>query len=228
MHHVPYTHVLHSGQTVIQHIYDAHYRGASQAKKLLRQWELLKSDIDDERYARVLSRLEYQAGHAMVWRDAVCNWFLRTSGIPDAQGHAGRFPGRFEAEAMELHGYQVGDVNPWETASGGQAVECVRRRESCSATMQFTGQPGGYDVSVQYFDQNHGIAHFQLFVGMQLVDSWAADDTLPSVRMDGSSATRRAVTGLALRPGDTLRVEGSPGGEEPAPLDYLEIQATTP
>src|SRR5947209_7346769 len=28
MHHVPYTHVLKSGATVIQHIYDEHYRGA--------------------------------------------------------------------------------------------------------------------------------------------------------------------------------------------------------
>ena len=27
MHHVPYTHVLHSGKTVIQHIYDSHYQG---------------------------------------------------------------------------------------------------------------------------------------------------------------------------------------------------------
>src|SRR5207247_1463995 len=29
MHHVPYTHVLKSGKTVIQHIYDSHYEGAS-------------------------------------------------------------------------------------------------------------------------------------------------------------------------------------------------------
>ncbi len=32
MHHVPYTHVLHSGKTVIQHVYDAHYAGAQTAQ----------------------------------------------------------------------------------------------------------------------------------------------------------------------------------------------------
>ena len=34
MHHVPYTHVLHSGKTVIQHIYDVHYQGADEAARL--------------------------------------------------------------------------------------------------------------------------------------------------------------------------------------------------
>src|SRR5205085_3235486 len=28
LHHVPYTHKLHSGKTVIQYLYDAHYEGA--------------------------------------------------------------------------------------------------------------------------------------------------------------------------------------------------------
>ena len=32
MHHVPYTHVLHSGKTVIQHIYDTHYEGADDGR----------------------------------------------------------------------------------------------------------------------------------------------------------------------------------------------------
>jgi alpha-glucuronidase len=86
MHHVPYTHVLHSGKTVIQHIYDSHYEGAEQAAGLATQWQSLHGQIDDERYNDVLKRLEYQAGHAIVWRDTVVNWFFKTSGIPDAKG----------------------------------------------------------------------------------------------------------------------------------------------
>jgi len=34
MHHVPYTYVLHSGKTVIQHIYDTHYRGAEECREI--------------------------------------------------------------------------------------------------------------------------------------------------------------------------------------------------
>ncbi len=123
-HYVPYTYKLHSGKTVIQHIYDSHYEGASRAAALVTQWQSLQGRVDQARYENVLRRLEYQAGHAIVWRDAICNWFARTSGVPDEQGRVGHYPGRVEAEDMELHGYVVFDVTPWEAASGGKGIEC--------------------------------------------------------------------------------------------------------
>ncbi|MCS7314399.1 MAG: glucosiduronase, partial [Bryobacteraceae bacterium] len=124
MHHVPYTHRLKSGKTVIQHIYDAHYEGWQTAENYVRQWRSLEGKIDEQRYREVLARLEYQAGHAKVWRDAVNTWFWRTSGIPDEKGRVGNWPNRIEAEAMQLEGYQVVDVKPWEAASGSKAVSC--------------------------------------------------------------------------------------------------------
>src|ERR1035437_2534730 len=45
-HHVPYTHKLHSGQTVIQSIYDSHYEGAAQAAQFVRDWATLEGSID--------------------------------------------------------------------------------------------------------------------------------------------------------------------------------------
>src|SRR5205823_326781 len=82
MHHVPFTYVLHSGKTVIQHIYDSHYDGAQETAGLITQWESLRGKIDDQRYEEVLKKLQYQAGHAIVWRDAVVSWFFNKSGIP--------------------------------------------------------------------------------------------------------------------------------------------------
>ena len=111
-HHVPYTHKLHSGKTVIQHIYDSHYDGASQAAALVAQWQLLKGKVDSQVYEEVLHRLDYQSGHAIVWRDAVCNWFARTSGIPDDHGRVGHYLGRIEAEFMDLHGYVLLTSSP--------------------------------------------------------------------------------------------------------------------
>src|SRR5262249_2843535 len=137
MHHVPYTHRLHSGKTVIQHIYDSHYEGAAEAAALVARWRELENLIDRERYAAVLGRLDYQAGHAIVWRDAVTGWFARTSGIPDAKARIGRAEGRIEAESMTLDGFTAGAVTPWETASGGQAVAC--RRPACTAAHTFDG-----------------------------------------------------------------------------------------
>ena len=85
-HHVPYTYVLHSGKTVIQHIYDSHYDGADRARDFIAQWKMLEGHIDEDRYRDILARFQYQAGEALVWRDAICNWIYRVSGIPDVQG----------------------------------------------------------------------------------------------------------------------------------------------
>jgi alpha-glucuronidase len=85
-HHVPYTYVLHSGKTVIQHIYDSHYDGGAAAANYVPEWKRLAGHIDDARYQDILKRFEYQAQEAVVWRDTICNWIYRLSGIPDARG----------------------------------------------------------------------------------------------------------------------------------------------
>ena len=159
MHHVPYTYVLHSGKTVIQHFYDTHYQGAQEAADFERRWRALKGLVDDQRYAEVLDRLHFQAGHAIVWRDAINSYFLKLSGIPDARGRAGHFPGRREAEQMTLDGYVPVDVMPWETAGGGKAVTCAGP-SACTAAFQFSGPAGHYRVVVRYFDENDGHAQF--------------------------------------------------------------------
>ena len=223
MHHVPYTQKLHSGKTVIQHIYDSHYQGAAEAANYVTQWQALKGKIDEPRYLEVLARLEYQAGHAQVWRDSVNGWFWKTSGIADAQGRVGSYPGRVEAEAMKLNGYVIADVKPWETASGFKAIECAAEK-ACTASFRYEGKAGWFDVGVQYFDQDNGVSRFQVYVGNQLVDEWQAADTIPTPKMDGHSSTQRMLRGLALRPGDEIRITGTPQGGEKAGLDYVEIR----
>jgi alpha-glucuronidase len=222
-HHVPYTHKLHSGNTVIQHIYDSHYEGVTQVEGFVKQWKSLHGHIDDERYADVLARLEYQVGHATVWRDAICNYFLKLSGIADQQGRAGHFPNRIEAEAMQLSGYQPVDVTPWENASGGKGVQCPENK-GCTATFKFDRTAGWYRLNIQYFDQTNGQSKFRAYVGEQLVDEWIANEQLPrAVNMSGDSSIRHTIKSLALRPGNEIRIEGIPDGGEPAALDYVEI-----
>jgi alpha-glucuronidase len=88
-HHVSYTYALHSGKTVIQHVYDSHYDGADRARDFIAQWKTLEGHIDDDRYRDILARFQYQAGETVVWRDAICNWIYRLSGIPDDKGRVG-------------------------------------------------------------------------------------------------------------------------------------------
>jgi alpha-glucuronidase len=223
LHHVPYTYKLHSGKTVIQSIYDSHYEGADQVAAYVEQWKSLRGLIDEQRYHDVLTQLEYQAGQAVVWRDAVNTWFARASKIPDAKGRVDHYPGRVEAESMTLDGYTVRDVTPFEDASAGKAVACPAGTKSCTASTKFTGEAGWYTLRVEYFDQSNGVAHYRVSVGSQSIDEWAADLRLPSARLDSTSSTRRTILGIALRPGDEIRIEGIPDGGELAALDYLEI-----
>lgn len=82
-HHVPYTHTLKSGKTVIQHIYDTHFDGVERAAGLKEKWEALKGKMDDSRHEQVADRLHEQALHAREWRDIINTYFYRKSGIPD-------------------------------------------------------------------------------------------------------------------------------------------------
>jgi alpha-glucuronidase len=221
-HHVPYSYELHSKKTVIQYIYDSHYEGAAEAAEFVDQWKSLQGHVDGPRFNDVLARLEYQAGHAIVWRDAICDYFLKKSGIPDTAGRAGHFPNRIEAEAMRLQGYAPIDVTPWENASGGKAVACKDVR-GCSASHKFSGADGKYTIAVLYFDQKNGESKFRVLLNGKKIDQWTASGQLPATKIGADSATRRNIANIALHPGDEIRIEGVPDADEPAGLDYIEI-----
>jgi alpha-glucuronidase len=223
-HHVPYTHRLRSGKTVIQHIYDVHYEGAGKAEGYVADWRSLKGLVDEERFGEVLALLEFQAGHARVWRDAICNWFYKTSGIADLKNRLGRHPDRIEAEAMQLTGYAPIDITPWENASGGKGIECLEP-QGCAAAFKFDRAAGWYTVDVEYFDQNNGASKYRVLVNDQVIDEWISGNNLPAKKPGGDSSSRRRIRGIALRPGDAIRIEGIPDREEHAALDFLRIFA---
>jgi len=221
MHHVPYTHALHSGKTVIQYLYDSHYEGAEAVEGYVRNWKSLQGRVDEQRYGEVLAQLEYQAGQAEVWRDAVSNWFLRASGIPDAKGRVGNYPGRLEAESAKLEGYQPIDVTPWEDASGGKAVECAAAK--CATTFVYHGAPGVFQIRVRYFDTNNGVSRFRALLANKVIGDWTAADRLPTRKIDSTSSSLYTMERISLRPGDEIRIDGTPDGGETAALDYIEI-----
>ena len=257
-HHVPYDYKLHSGKSLVQSIYDTHYAGALAAAEYVPQWESLKGLIDDDRYEQTLRLFNFQAGHAIVWRDAIDNWFQRISGITDTSERVGHDPYRIEAEDMKAVGYVPVDVDPWETASGGKAVIC-HGPEPCTLTTVLSKPAGRYDIAVQYFDIWRGVSTYDLLINGRSVATWAADDTLPPAQpdthLDGQDSTRFTAHDVALQPGDTLMLRGTPdvhpelappvsdtttstGPEthmrrsldlrELAPVDYIEIGPNGP
>jgi alpha-glucuronidase len=234
LHHVPYTHRLHSGKTVIQYIYDSHYDGEAAVAGYLRDWSSLEGRVDNQRFEDVRAQLDYQSGQAIVWRDAVTRWFHRAAGIADTRERVDHYPDRIEAESAQLKGYVVKAVTPWETASGTGAVECPASPVTappasagpvaCTAEFKYSGPAANRDIVVQYFDVSSGNARFRLRIGDRVVGEWTASDRLPTRRLDGSSSSRRVFAGVALKSGDTITVEGTPDAAETAALDYIEFQ----
>jgi alpha-glucuronidase len=153
-------------------------------------------------------------------------YFLKLSGIPDEKGRAGHYPGRLEAEDARLTGYQAIDIIPWEDASGGKAIAC-KGQPSCTAEWSWSGAAGRYNIAVQYFDLQGGASRFSLLVKDRPVDRWLADSMLPSQRPNGDNSTRRTVSNIDLKPGDTIRIVGVPDRADPATLDYVEITPAT-
>ena len=253
-HHVPYDYRLHSGKTLAQSIYDSHFAGALAAGAYVGQWERLKKRIDSQRFAQVDALLIYQAGHAIVWRDAINTWFRKASGIPDAQGRIGNDPNRIEAEDMAADGYKPIAITPAETASGGKAVICTQA-SGCILTATLHHPTGKYNIAVQYFDLRTGVSRYSLWIDGAQIANWQASDALPPgtihTRMDGHTSTRFTVRGVPLRPDDHLELRGTPdltappsdtehrttsGAPSPlpedrrelAPVDYIEIGPNGP
>ncbi|MGW1344147.1 alpha-glucuronidase family glycosyl hydrolase [Kribbella sp. NPDC002412] len=83
LHHVPYGHRLHSGKTVIQHIYDTHWQGRDNAHRLRDLWRSLQPRIDRSRYATTLERFDQQAIQSTLWRDSIVSYYFEAGRVLD-------------------------------------------------------------------------------------------------------------------------------------------------
>ena len=234
MHHVSYTYRMHSGKTVIQAIYDAHYAGAARAEQNLKAWERLHGLVAPALYQQILAIEQYQADYAIVWRDAITRYFHRMSGIPDDKGRVGHYPDRIPGATMQLTGYTSIPVTPWEATSDG-VVEVCLHQSVCRASAVLGRPAGVYDIGVEYFDLPQGVSTFRLlldspaWVARKAADSrllaeWRAEAHLPGGQINDDTAMRHWVRGVTLVPGDRLTLVGNPQGREPAPFDYLVLR----
>ena len=85
-HHVPYTHVLSTGKTLIQHIYDTHFQGVEEVEDMITCWNSLEGKVPEAVFNNVSERFGRQLANAKDWRDQVNSYFYRKSGIPDEKG----------------------------------------------------------------------------------------------------------------------------------------------
>ena len=85
-HHVPYSHRLHTGTTVVQHIYDTHFAGVADVAAMIDRWREVASLVPEPNRTEITTRLAEQLRSAGEWCDQVNTYFLRKSGVPDERG----------------------------------------------------------------------------------------------------------------------------------------------
>jgi alpha-glucuronidase len=137
----------------------------------------------------------------------------------------GHHPHRFEAEELELKGYRRAAIEPWEAASASAAVEIPAGVNSGELRLTYDGEPGWFEVRIQYFDEEDGVSKFESYLNEQRLDRWIADQHVPTptTKPDAHSSTRRTVRGVPLRRGDVLKIVGQADQDERAAIDYLEL-----
>ncbi len=95
-HHLPWTHRLADGETLIQRLYDGYADGVATVGEYRRRWRALLGTMDLERWAHVAEKLALQEQHAARWRDLVCRYLAEVSGVADKRG-------RFSARMPSPH-----------------------------------------------------------------------------------------------------------------------------
>jgi len=223
-HHVPYTHRLKSGKTVIQHMYDAHYEGADRVASWISRWAALRPLLDEERYLAMLHRFEYQAGHAVVWRDAICRWFSTLSEIPDDHQRVFQEPNRISAERAVAGGvgYELISVEPWEASHTGKAAVLINGKGSL--IFPWSEPSGRYTLHVWHFDPAPGGARYELSVDGTLVDSWSNTGRFPSSKRDAHTKTRRTISNITLTETSLIQLKAFGTSMDRAAVDFLEFE----
>ena len=85
-HRLPYCYRMRDGRTLIQRIYDDHFEGAEEAAQMAVKIRSLRDALPQAVYDEVDLRMKRQTENAREWRDVICDFFHRLSGIADEKG----------------------------------------------------------------------------------------------------------------------------------------------
>jgi glucose/arabinose dehydrogenase len=130
---------------------------------------------------------------------------------------------RVEAESMSLTTYRV-EAN--SSASEGELISLLGGEdlETGTASFNFAGSSGIYDIVVGYYDENDGISEATISQNDTVLDSWSFNTDLPSDLPNATTATTREIaTGVNVNQGDDFLLTGEENNAERARIDYVDF-----
>jgi hypothetical protein len=127
-----------------------------------------------------------------------------------------------EAESAQLVGYRVENN---QIASNGKVASFVggRSNETGSATFNFSGTSGNYDLYIAYYDENDGKGKLETYVGANRINTTLLDKNLGSNQISSTNRVEQKVGTVGLKPGDKIQVKGYENQGEHTRLDYIKL-----
>lgn len=101
-------------------------------------------------------------------------------------------------------------------------VRRVPPQRSCSSRV------GRINIAMDYCDIRGGVSDYKMYLNGKQIGQRKGDAEhhlghTPSFDLDGHSAIRKTFHDVEIKKGDMLRIVETPGGIEPAPLDYVAV-----
>lgn len=132
---------------------------------------------------------------------------------------------RIEAEDMDLKVYRLESKS---FASGGRFIGLTggEPTETGTASFNFSGSSGLYDVVIGYFDETDGVSHLE--VSKQGTATLDFNQNFGSTGATSQTLTSKTIaTGISINSGETIQIQGSEDRGEPARIDYIEFTSVT-
>ena len=172
--------------------------------------------------------MHFQAGHSVVWRDSIVDYYNKLTRIPDECGRVRKHPFRIVAESMELRGYEKVELDPIESASNALAVPAIGNHTWVTAEAKLEVLLGVWNIAIVYFDVISGIGQWEAIVNNRSLAKWlgnakdvcshASGDTA-----DGTTTIRVTFENVRVKKGDVLKLVAMTDGWDIASLDYVAV-----
>ncbi|MEP0914191.1 hypothetical protein NDI45_25110 [Leptolyngbya sp. GB1-A1] len=132
---------------------------------------------------------------------------------------------KFEAEDMLLGNYLIENN---EFASGDRLISLRNAAgDTGTATTEFTGPTGVYDITVGYLDESDGEGELDLWVDGASTGRWSLDKDLGNNNPLEQTFVEREIRGVSLNNGSTMTIMGEQDSFEWARVDFLRIIPAT-
>ncbi|WP_052055414.1 GDSL-type esterase/lipase family protein [Myxosarcina sp. GI1] len=129
-----------------------------------------------------------------------------------------------EAEKMALTNYRIETGKAHASGGGNVSLLGGDENEIGSASWEFSGVAGWYDLELGYFDETDGVSSLEVRVDNKTVATVRLDRRLGDNKDSAKTFVADTVArGIALQPGQTITIVGAEHRGEGARVDYFKL-----